>query len=328
MDQHWLYPPTHQQTWTPSRGLKRGISESDCDDGSSLSSKDHASPGESDPCQLVSRKKRRGVIEKKRRDKINNSLVELKRLVPSCFEKQGSSKLEKAEILQLTVDHLKNLHAKGNDPYAYDHQRFALEYHITGFRECVSEVARYLATIEGLDLQNPLRLRLMSHLQCFMAQRELSARSTASSATNAYAACPPPVAPPTVSSTLYQQSYQQMPQSMPSVAATHIPRPLSHESEQVTSTSYNNNKQLEQDAGGHVSPVNHQMQGTPYGNAESHHHIEHHHGSTYIDLTNSRNSFQPYATTYPGEHPAYANQATYNHNSSKPYRPWGAEMAY
>jgi hairy and enhancer of split related with YRPW motif len=62
---------------------------------------------------MMSRKKRRGVIEKKRRDRINSSLSELKRLVPSAFEKQGSAKLEKAEILQLTVDHLKMLHAKG-----------------------------------------------------------------------------------------------------------------------------------------------------------------------------------------------------------------------
>lgn len=61
----------------------------------------------------MSRKKRRGVIEKKRRDKINCSLSELKRLVPAAYEKQGSAKLEKAEILQLTVDHLKQLHAKG-----------------------------------------------------------------------------------------------------------------------------------------------------------------------------------------------------------------------
>jgi hypothetical protein len=53
------------------------------------------------------------VIEKKRRDRINNSLTELKRLVPSAFEKQGSAKLEKAEILQLTVDHLKSLQSKG-----------------------------------------------------------------------------------------------------------------------------------------------------------------------------------------------------------------------
>lgn len=72
------------------------------------------SPGDADSCQMLSRKKRRGVIEKKRRDRINTSLSELKRLVPTAFEKQGSAKLEKAEILQMTVDHLKNLHAKGN----------------------------------------------------------------------------------------------------------------------------------------------------------------------------------------------------------------------
>lgn len=66
-----------------------------------------------DSCQLLTRKRRRGVIEKKRRDRINTSLCELKRLVPAACEKQGSAKLEKAEILQLTVDHLKMLHAKG-----------------------------------------------------------------------------------------------------------------------------------------------------------------------------------------------------------------------
>ena len=71
------------------------------------------SPSDADSCQMLSRKKRRGVIEKKRRDRINTSLSELKRLVPSAFEKQGSAKLEKAEILQMTVDHLKMLHAKG-----------------------------------------------------------------------------------------------------------------------------------------------------------------------------------------------------------------------
>lgn len=89
------------------------------------------------------------IIEKRRRDRINNSLSELRRLVPSAYEKQvrevsqpneqltlrkahlksvgllksylfhflsslkGSAKLEKAEILQMTVDHLKMLHAAG-----------------------------------------------------------------------------------------------------------------------------------------------------------------------------------------------------------------------
>merc|ERR1712141_143785 len=54
-----------------------------------------------------SRKRRRGIIEKRRRDRINTSLSELKRLVPQALEKSGSAKLEKAEILQMTVDHLK-----------------------------------------------------------------------------------------------------------------------------------------------------------------------------------------------------------------------------
>ncbi|XP_053124767.1 hairy/enhancer-of-split related with YRPW motif-like protein isoform X2 [Hemicordylus capensis] len=63
--------------------------------------------------QMQARKKRRGIIEKRRRDRINNSLSELRRLVPTAFEKQGSSKLEKAEILQMTVDHLRMLHATG-----------------------------------------------------------------------------------------------------------------------------------------------------------------------------------------------------------------------
>lgn len=55
------------------------------------------------------------MIEKRRRDRINLSLDELRKLVPAANEKQGSAKLEKAEILQMTVDHLKGLHSKGKN---------------------------------------------------------------------------------------------------------------------------------------------------------------------------------------------------------------------
>lgn len=127
------------QMWTRN---KRALSESDCED---LYQDDHSkeyvfslppnqtlsnlsfncfnscsSPGEglNDSCSAsgsggMTRKRRRGIIEKRRRDRINHSLSELRRLVPSAYEKQGSAKLEKAEILQLTVDHLKMLHTKG-----------------------------------------------------------------------------------------------------------------------------------------------------------------------------------------------------------------------
>ncbi|XP_068189127.1 hairy/enhancer-of-split related with YRPW motif protein 1 [Antennarius striatus] len=121
--------------------------------------------------QVQARKRRRGIIEKRRRDRINNSLSELRRLVPSAFEKQGSAKLEKAEILQMTVDHLKMLHAAGGKGY-FDAHALAMDYRGLGFRECLAETARYLSIIEGLDGTDPLRLRLVSHLNNYASQRE------------------------------------------------------------------------------------------------------------------------------------------------------------
>ncbi|XP_062846825.1 hairy/enhancer-of-split related with YRPW motif protein 1 isoform X2 [Trichomycterus rosablanca] len=120
---------------------------------------------------LQARKRRRGIIEKRRRDRINNSLSELRRLVPSAFEKQGSAKLEKAEILQMTVDHLKMLHAAGGKGY-FDAHALAMDYRGLGFRECLAETARYLSIIEGLDNTDPLRIRLVSHLSNYATQRE------------------------------------------------------------------------------------------------------------------------------------------------------------
>ncbi|KAF4073809.1 hypothetical protein AMELA_G00247530 [Ameiurus melas] len=119
------------------------------------------SPGSTS--QILARKKRRGIIEKRRRDRINHSLSELRRLVPSAFEKQGSSKLEKAEILQMTVDHLKLLHAMGSKGY-FDARALAVDYRTLGFRECVGEVVRYLGSLEGADSLDPIGARLVSHL--------------------------------------------------------------------------------------------------------------------------------------------------------------------
>ncbi|ELK19488.1 Hairy/enhancer-of-split related with YRPW motif-like protein [Pteropus alecto] len=48
------------------------------------------------PSQMQARKKRRGIIEKRRRDRINSSLSELRRLVPTAFEKQSYLKVEQA----------------------------------------------------------------------------------------------------------------------------------------------------------------------------------------------------------------------------------------
>lgn len=67
----------------------------------------------------------------------------------------------------------------GFDAFSFDPHKFAMDYHSIGFRECASEVARYLVASEGMDLQDPMRLRMMSHLQCYAAQRELALKSSA-----------------------------------------------------------------------------------------------------------------------------------------------------
>ncbi|XP_062406664.1 hairy/enhancer-of-split related with YRPW motif protein 2 isoform X1 [Sardina pilchardus] len=128
--------------------------------------------------QVMARKKRRGIIEKRRRDRINNSLSELRRLVPTAFEKQGSAKLEKAEILQMTVDHLKMLQATGGKAGYFDAHALAMDFMSIGFRECLTEVARYLSSVEGLESGDPLRVRLVSHLSSCASQREAAAMTS------------------------------------------------------------------------------------------------------------------------------------------------------
>ncbi|KAL9701187.1 hypothetical protein quinque_004628 [Culex quinquefasciatus] len=275
------------------------------------------SPGGTDSCQLQSRKRRRGVIEKKRRDRINSSLTELKRLVPSAYEKQGSAKLEKAEILQLTVDHLKTLHARGLDDASYDPQRFAMDYHIIGFRECVAEVARYLVTIEGMDVQDPLRLRLMSHLQCFATQRELTTKATATSPAWSHATTTKITAPQSASST----TAPYIPQVATIAGHDHLAYGATGSTTDLYTSQHDNVQQQQQ-----------QSQSAGSGNSSGEQ-------RTYTDISNSLhppnrpddgygNPQYPVSSSTHGYSAAAAAAAAANYNnSSKPYRPWGAEMA-
>ena len=49
----------------------------------------------------------------------------------------------------------------------------------SGFRDCAAEVARYLIAVEGLD---EIRIRLMSHLQMFLNQKEFSNQAAVAAA--------------------------------------------------------------------------------------------------------------------------------------------------
>lgn len=53
-----------------------------------------------------------------------------------------------------------------------DAHALALDFLSLGFRECLTEVSRYLNAVERLDSAHPLRSRLLSHLTSCASQRD------------------------------------------------------------------------------------------------------------------------------------------------------------
>ena len=109
------------------------------------------------------------MLERKRRARINRCLDELKELMSAALASEGENltKLEKADVLELTVRHLHKLR---------DRQALGLTNNATsatttapytdkfraGFSHCAAEVSRYLSTSSGLEVG--VGQRLMSHL--------------------------------------------------------------------------------------------------------------------------------------------------------------------
>ena len=100
------------------------------------------------------------LIERKRRARINTCLDELKDLMVFAMQTEGESisKLERADVLELTVKHLRKLKRQqmlALNP-ALDMDRFH-----AGYTTCATEVSRTLAST-GVDIS--IGSRLMSHL--------------------------------------------------------------------------------------------------------------------------------------------------------------------
>lgn len=105
------------------------------------------------------------LMEKRRRARINQSLSELKSLILDAVKKDSQntrhSKLEKADILEMTVAHLQNLHREKQtgclSPNSNTEESFR-----TGYMECAREVTRFISNMEGVDPS--LRSRLLTHM--------------------------------------------------------------------------------------------------------------------------------------------------------------------
>lgn len=146
--------------------MKRSFSESDLEEGDVLQQNQRDSDAvDSDTPEASARKRRRGQIEKKRRDRINSSLAELRQLVPAALRKQGSTKLEKAEILQLTVEHLRGLKygAKYSKGFSVTH---ASDSCVTGHKECIADGKPCLspsAEKSQTTRLSPAKLQIINH---------------------------------------------------------------------------------------------------------------------------------------------------------------------
>ncbi|XP_022616175.1 transcription factor HES-2-like [Seriola dumerili] len=111
------------------------------------------------PSAKEERKLRKPLIERKRRERINNCLDQLKETVIGAF-RLDQSKLEKADILEMTVKHLQNIQGnKLTDPTS---GLEAQQKYSTGYIQCMHEVHNMLLTCDWMD--KTLGSRLLNHL--------------------------------------------------------------------------------------------------------------------------------------------------------------------
>lgn len=130
------------------------------------------------------RRANKPLMEKRRRARINQSLAALKTLILDSAKADNTkhSKLEKADILELTVRHFqrhRSLDVKGVNQYK------------AGYADCVREVQRYLETPDAQTMtliDAGVRQRLLRHLDSCVAEVDVDIRNHSS-----VAAAPLPV---------------------------------------------------------------------------------------------------------------------------------------
>ncbi|CAB1351432.1 unnamed protein product [Coregonus sp. 'balchen'] len=109
------------------------------------------------------RKLRKPLIEKKRRERINCSLEQLKGIMVDAYN-LDQSKLEKADVLEVTVQHMEGLQ-KGHGSGSPSGPSIGFESrhrYSSGYIQCMHEVHNLLLSCPGMD--KPLGARLLNHL--------------------------------------------------------------------------------------------------------------------------------------------------------------------
>ncbi|XP_029288337.1 transcription factor HES-5-like [Cottoperca gobio] len=115
----------------------------------------------------LTHKLRKPVVEKLRRERINSSIEQLKSLLgPEFLKQQPDSKLEKADILEMTVCVLRRLQQQ-------QHQALDSAAVNQGYSRCVQEVTHFLSKEQ---VKTPSQRRLLNHFNKLQASSEKNLR--------------------------------------------------------------------------------------------------------------------------------------------------------
>ncbi|XP_046564215.1 enhancer of split mgamma protein-like [Haliotis rubra] len=123
---------------------------------------------ESDSEYMGRRKGRKLMAEKRRRARINQSLLDIKDIV--CGDQQRNDpnfdKMEKAEILETTVDYLRNVRKINT---THQHVKEAVQVRFQhGFSKCAEEILSYIQSLPGVS--DNVHRQLRKHISRRMTQ--------------------------------------------------------------------------------------------------------------------------------------------------------------
>lgn len=112
----------------------------------------------------MNRKFAKTCVEKKRRDRINRCLDELKDLMSQADDKAKYQKMEKAEILEMAVVFMKNQRSNNsnNTENNTENNTNMAQYYNLAYRQCLNEFQNYLQILPGL--KDDCKSKIMGHM--------------------------------------------------------------------------------------------------------------------------------------------------------------------
>ena len=117
-----------------------------------------------DDIAIQNRKFAKTCVEKKRRDRINKCLDELKDLMSITDDKAKFQKLEKAEILEMVVTHMRNIQVSGgaaNGSSSMPPSNLGF-YYAMAYRQCLNEFQSFLTVLP--DINEEFKSRIMVYM--------------------------------------------------------------------------------------------------------------------------------------------------------------------